>query len=60
MSYGNELQSCIMKKLLNILAKLLRTKKIRYDAADDGMWEHLDGAEFFVVPAKPLPNVSPE
>lgn len=42
-----------MKKLFSILAKLFRSKKLPYDASDDGIWEHLDGAEFYVVTPKP-------
>jgi hypothetical protein len=47
-----------MKKLLNILFSIFRSKKRPYDASDDGIWEHLDGAEFFVVPPKTQASTS--
>ena len=40
----------IMKKLIVLLLSLFRSKKLQTENADDKMWEHLDGAEFFVVP----------
>ena len=39
-----------MKKILLILISFFRSKKKREDNVDEKMWEHLDGAEFFVVP----------
>ena len=42
-----------MKKLLNLIKKLLRPIPNIKDALDEKTWEHLDGAEFFVVFPKP-------
>jgi hypothetical protein len=47
-----------MKKLLALLIRLIQADRTKKDSADDFIFEHLDGAEFYVVlpPAKPQPT----
>ncbi len=38
---------------LRLIKKLFHIKKVVIDKADEALWEHLDGAEFFAVFPKP-------
>jgi hypothetical protein len=49
-----------MKKLISFLIRLLSQQAPSSDSADEKTWEHLDGAEFFVVFPRPKPNVPAE
>lgn len=45
-----------MKKILSFIIKVFFPKHVRIDAADEKIFEQLDGAEFYVV----LPPVKPQ